>query len=40
MYLYEADEGQKPLTQFIADIKEEIDSKAIRTELPEEEKKR
>ena len=37
---FEGNEGQKPLTQFIADIKEEIDSKAIRTELPEEEKKR
>ena len=37
---FEGNEGQKPLTKFIADIKEEIDSKAIRTELPEEEKKR
>ena len=37
---FEGNEGQKPLAQFIADIKEEIDSKAIRTELPEEEKKR
>lgn len=37
---FEGNEGQKPLTQFIADIKEEIDSKSIRTELPEEEKKR
>ncbi|MCF2655908.1 threonine--tRNA ligase [Lacrimispora saccharolytica] len=37
---FEGNEGQKPLAQFIEDIKEEIDSKAIRTELPEEEKKR
>ena len=37
---FEGNEGQKPLAQFIAEIKEEIDTKAIRTELPEEEKKR
>ena len=37
---FEGNEGQKSLDDFIAQIKEEIDNKTIRVELPEEEKKR
>ena len=37
---FEGNEGQKSLADFIAQIKEEIDSKTIRVELPEDEKKR
>ena len=37
---FEGNEGQKPLSEFKAQILEEIATKAIRKELPEEEKKR
>ncbi|MBP9995653.1 MAG: threonine--tRNA ligase [Lachnospiraceae bacterium] len=37
---FEGNEGQKSLDDFISQIKEEIDSKTIRVELPEDEKKR
>ena len=37
---FEGNEGQKPLADFIAQITEEIATKEIRVELPEEEKKR
>ena len=37
---FEGNEGQKPLAEFKSQILEEIATKAIRKELPEEEKKR
>lgn len=37
---FEGNEGQKTIAEFITQIKEEIDTKAIRVELPEEEKKK
>ena len=37
---YEGNEGQKPLAEFMEGLLEEIRTKEIRVELPEEEKKR
>lgn len=37
---FEGNEGQKPLAEFISQITSEIATKAIRVELPEDEKKR
>ena len=36
---FAGDEGQKPLAQFVSEICEEIRTKEIRQELPQEEKK-